>query len=99
MQPTDQTSIADAWALISSMFDIPLRTTAHIVGEAQHDLRRAVPPRRNVLGHEALLLLLVEAASETKVADLELAVCVDEKVTGFEITVKDIRRVNVLQTA
>lgn len=38
----------------------------------------------------------MEPSSEAKVADLELAVGVDEKVARFEVAVKDTRRVDVL---
>ena len=53
-------------------------STTHVVRKAEHDLRRAVPPRRDVLGHEALLLRLVEPPREPKIANFELAVCVHE---------------------
>ena len=69
---------------------------AYIVREAQHNLRSAVPACGDIFGHEALLLLLVEAAGETKVADLELAVGVNKKVPGFEVTMKHVRGVDIL---
>lgn len=73
--------------------------TTHIICKAEHDLRRAVPPRRDILGHEALLLCLVEPAGEPEIANLELAVCVHEQVARLEIAVQDVGRVNVFQAA
>jgi hypothetical protein len=71
----------------------------HVVGKAKHDLGRTVPSGGDVLGHEALLLLLVETTSKTKVADLELTVGIDEKVSRFEVAVEDIGRVDVFEAA
>jgi hypothetical protein len=71
----------------------------YIIRKAKHDLRRAVPPRRDVLGHEALLLSLVEPAREPEIANLELAIRVHEQVTRLEIAMQHVGRVNVFQTA
>ena len=66
----------------------------------QHDLRRAVPARRNVLGHEARVVLLgVRDAREAKVADLEVAVAVEEQVRRLQVAVQHVRRVDVLERA
>ena len=62
----------------------------HVVGKAKHDLGCTVPPRCDVLGHKALLLLLVEATRETEVTDLEFAIGVDEQVTGLKVTVQNV---------
>lgn len=80
-----------------------------IVRKAQHDLRRAVPPRGDVLRHEALVgraaLLLGGAvgggvaAREAEVADFELAVGVDEEVAGLEVAVEDVGGVDVFEAA
>lgn len=69
--------------------------------EAQHDLGRTVPSRGDVFGHVTGILLWVdrEASSQTKVANLELAVCIDQQVSGLEITVQHVGRVDVLETA
>jgi hypothetical protein len=55
-------------------------TSFGVVLEAEHDLGRAIPSRCDVLGHVSSIFLWIngEAARETKVADLELAVGVDE---------------------
>ena len=111
MQPTDHTSIAEAYGkrlvakverIISPKPGRRERTripTTHIICKAEHDLRRAVPPRRDVLCHEALLLCLVESTGEPEIANLELAVCVHEQVARLEIAVQDVGRVNVFQAA
>jgi len=74
-------------------------STTHIIRKAEHDLGRAVPPRRDVLGHEALLLRLVEPAREPEIANLEFAVRVHEQVAGLEIAVQHVGRVDVFQAA
>ena len=85
-----------------------LQQETYVVCETQHDLRRPVPPRRDILSHEPLVrgcpALVVAAAGlvtsrQTKVTDFQLTVGVDEQVTGLQVTVEDICRVNVLQTA
>jgi hypothetical protein len=50
----------------------------------EHNLWRAVVSRRYVSRHLRIL-----NASQTKVADLEIAVLVDENIAGLEITVNN----------
>lgn len=85
---------------------IYLRT--HIIREAQHDLWSPVPPSRDIFGHESLVRsrphLVASAARlvtscQAEIANLQLAVSVDEEVSGFEIAMKDIRGMYVLQAA
>ena len=78
-----------------------VRTGFCVALEAQHDLGGAVPSRSDVLGHVARILLRVhgETPGKTKIADLELAVGVDEQVAGLEVTVEDVGRVDVLEAA
>lgn len=103
MQPTDQTSTVDvglagtAWV---ANYGVALHTCFGIALEAQHDLRRTVPSSCDVFGHVACILLRIdrETTSQAKVTNLELAVGIDQQVTGFEITVQDIGRVDVLET-
>lgn len=78
-----------------------LRTCFGIALEAQHDLRRTVPSGCDVLGHVTCVLLWVnrETTSQAEVTNLELAVGIDQQVTGFEIAVQDVGRVDVLKTA
>lgn len=70
--------------------------------EREHDLRRAVPPGGDVLGHETGLPIgrgRARAAREPKVADLEIAVGVQKQISRFEIAVHDVRRVHRLECA
>lgn len=77
------------------------RTRFGVALEAQHDFWSTIPSCRNILGHIASILLWVnrESTSQTKVTNLQLAIRVDQQVTGLQITVQDIRGVNILQTA
>jgi hypothetical protein len=104
IQPTDHTSIAEAWGIESQpAVLIPNHTqpkfVTHVVCKAEHDLRCAIPPRRDIFGHEPLLLRLIEPARESKIANLELAVRVHEQVARLEIAVQYVGRVDVFQTA
>ena len=65
-----------------------------VAGEQQ--LGRAVPPRDDVLGHEALL---GAGAREAKVADLEVAARVEQQVGRLEVAVQHVGRVDVLEAA
>ena len=69
--------------------------------EAQHDLRRSVPSRCNVFCHVSSILIWIyaETSSQTKVGDLEFAVGVYQQITRFQISVKDVGAVNILETA
>lgn len=60
----------------------------------QHDLGRAVVARRDVARH-----LRVLDAREPEVADLEVAVLVDEDVGGLEVAVHDAGAVDVFEAA
>lgn len=76
-------------------------TSFGVALEAEHDFGSAVPTGSHVFCHVACVLFWVlgEASGETEVADLELAIGVDEKIAGFEISMKDIGGVNVFETA
>ena len=71
--------------------------------ERQHDLRCAIPPRRDVLRHEPRFLPAgtrrARAAREPEVAHLEVAVRVEEEVRGLEVAVHDVRGVHRLERA
>lgn len=69
--------------------------------EAEHDFRRTVPSRGDVFRHVSRILLRVdgEATSQTKVANLEFAVGIDEQVAGLEVSVQDIGGVDIFETA
>jgi len=69
--------------------------TLVVVLEREHDLGGTVPTGGDVLGHEGAIVIAVvawlgKAACETKVANLELAVSVDEQVSGLEVAVEDL---------
>lgn len=70
------------------------RTGDVVLLPREHDLGRAVVPRRDVTRH-----LWVCEPGQAKVANLEIAVLVDEDVGRLEIPVDDARRVNVFQAA
>ena len=59
---------------------------------SKHDFRRPVVPRRDISSH-----LRVLNTGQAEVADLQIAVFVDENVAGLEIAVDNTSRVNVLQ--
>ena len=108
IHPTDQTSIAVDWVFqneYEKFFD-QLRET-HIVSKAQHDLWRSIPPGGNVFSHEALVGTSLGTgpsprrvpSCKTEVADLEFAVGVNQEVARLEVTMNNVSRVNVLETA
>lgn len=73
-----------------------------VLCETEHNLRSSVPSCSNVLGLEAgsnIVGLVAEATGKTEIANLQLAVGIDEQVTGLEIAVQDVGRVDVLETA
>jgi hypothetical protein len=59
----------------------------------EHNLRRSVVSGRDIAGHLGVL-----DTCKAKVANLQIAVLVDENVGGFEITVDDAGGVDVFQT-
>ena len=59
----------------------------------EHNLGRAVVSGRDITGH-----LRVLNTGETKVADFQIAVFVDENVAGLEIAMDDTGRVNIFQS-
>jgi hypothetical protein len=59
----------------------------------EHDLRCSVVSRRDIAGH-----LRVLDTGKAKVANLQIAVLVDENVGGFEVTVDNAGGVDVFQT-
>lgn len=60
----------------------------------EHDLRRTVVSGGDVTRH-----LRVLYTGETEVADLEIAVLVDEDVAGLQVAVHDTSRVDIFQSA
>ena len=103
MQPTDHTSIACGSA--RQRAGGAERRGAHlcVLLEREHDLGRAVPPRRDVFCHEARLrparLCRLDGPREAKVAHLEVAVRVQEQVRRLEVAVDHVGRVQGLEGA
>ena len=76
-------------------------TSFGVALEAQHNLWCSVPSSRDVLGHVASILLRVdgETSRQTEIANLELAVGINEQVTRLQISVKHVGGVDILETA
>lgn len=80
---------------------IEILTGLGVTLETQHDFGCSVPACSNIFSHVPRVLLRIhgETSSQAEIADLQLTVCVDQKITGLEITMEDVCRVNVLETA
>ena len=76
-------------------------TSFGVTLEAQHDLRCTVPSRCNVFRHISSILLWVnrESSSQSKIANLQFAVGIDQEISGLQVAMKDIRRVDIFQSA
>ena len=107
IQPTDQTSIAVVCKGNSETLQSPKNPIpTHVVCETQHDLRSTVPSSSDIFGHKSLVPSRLRSSttrcvptSKAKITDFELAVGVDEKISRFKITVKNVRGMDVLETA
>lgn len=58
----------------------------------KHDLRRTIVPRRNIARH-----LRVLNASQPKIANLQIAVLIDQNVARFQVAMNDTRGVDIFQ--
>ena len=69
--------------------------------ERKHDFRCSVPSCRNIFRHVSCVFLRVDAETpgQTEIANLELAIGVNEQVARLEITVQHVSTVDVLETA
>ena len=64
----------------------------------EHDLGRPVPPGRHVLRQEARVVVFwVGHSGQPEVAYFEITRGVQQQVTGLQVPVEDIGRVNVLE--
>ena len=74
-----------------------------VLFERQHNFRCSVPPCGYIFCHETSLgtgwFGSLDGTCETEIADLEVAVGVEEEVGGLEIPMNDIGRVQCLQCA
>jgi hypothetical protein len=76
-----------------------------IISKAEHDLRCTVPASSHVFCHESLIAGSFGGSStrsvapgQAKIADLEFTISVDEQISGFQISVKNVSGMNILQT-
>lgn len=64
----------------------------------QHDFRRPVPSRGDVLREETgMVVLRIRHPGEAKVADFKVTRGVQKQITGLQISMQNVRRVDVLQ--
>src|SRR5271155_3983468 len=75
-------------------------TSFSVTLEAEHDLWCAIPPSCNILGHitSVLFRILRETSGEAEIANLQLAIGIDEQIAWLEISVQHVCRMNVLQS-
>lgn len=75
-------------------------TSFRVALEREHNLWRTVPSCSYVFRHVPRILLGVdrETSCETEIANLQLAISIDEQISRLQITVKDIGRVNIFQS-
>ena len=100
MQPTDQTSTESCVRGFSFMkYNDCAPTGFGVALEGKHDLRSSVPSCCNVFSHVACIFFRVDAetSGQTEIANLKLAVGVNEQVTRLKITMQDVGAVNVFQ--
>jgi hypothetical protein len=69
--------------------------------EAQHNLRCTVPSRCNVFCHVSSIFLWVnrEPSSQSKITNLQFTVGIDQQISGLQISMEDVGRVDVFQSA
>lgn len=69
--------------------------------EGEHNLWSTVPSCSYVFRHVPSILLGVdgETSREAEIANLQLAIGIDEQVSRLQVTVKDIGRVDIFQSA
>ena len=100
MHPTDHTSTGQVNQSVSCELHW-LLTGFCVALEAQHDLRSSIPTGSHIFGHVACILFGIyrEASSKAEIADFELTIGIDQKVSGFQISMKHIGRMDILQPA
>lgn len=103
MHPTAQISIACGRSECSLEYQRNVETHLGVHLEGEHDLGRAVPARRDILGHDTGLFARgarrARAPREPKVAHLQVTIRVQEQVRGLQVAVDDVRAVHRLQRA
>ena len=73
-------------------------TSFGVALERKHNLRSSVPSCCNIFSHVACIFFRVdtETSGQTEIANLKLAVGVNEQVTRLKITMQNIGAVDVL---
>jgi hypothetical protein len=80
--------------------DTPDVNRLGVLLERKHDLRSSVPSCCHIFCHEARVVIGgCRRTSETKVADFQIAVSVQEEVGWLQISVEDVCRVHRFQGA
>ena len=76
-------------------------TSFGVALEAQHNLWSSVPSRGYIFCHVPGILLGInrETTSQAEVANLQIAVLVDQNVARLQVPVYDAGRVHIFQTA
>ncbi|SRR5258707_5709233 len=77
------------------------RSPTHVICKTQHDFRGAIPARCYVFGHEPTLMRIslgwsLEASCKAKITNFELAVSIDEQISGLKISVDNVSRMDIL---
>ena len=71
-----------------------------VLFESEHDFRSSVPTGSDVFCHEtrSFCFGLVCRSCQTKIANLEIAIGVEQEIRGFEITMQHLSRMQRFQT-
>ena len=95
--PTGSHSGTTAQTASTSEMAAPEPPRLGVLLEREHDLGGAIPPRRDVFGHEPCLgareLGGLDVPRQPEITRFEIAVSVEEEVRGFEIAIDDVGRV------
>lgn len=104
IHPTDQMSIAYYVYIMIGGDELRRhrrRTHLCVLFKGQHDFWCTIPTCGDIFGHEAgfgaAWLRGLNRPCETKVTYFEVAICVEEQIGRFQVTVDDICRVKCLE--
>ena len=96
MQPTLQMSNALLYPYNHTLTHINSSDCGDL--SIEHDLRSPVPSRGHIFSEETCVIMFrVRHPREAKVTNLEIASCVQQQVTGLQVTMEDIGRVDILE--
>lgn len=107
MQPTDHTSTVilirarTSQRIVFELSNPDSRTGFCVALEAQHNLRRTVPSRGNILSHIPGILLGIdrEATSKAEIADFQLTISIHKQIAGLQVSMQNVGGVDVLEAA